>query len=64
MSALSKRLGEVVEEVADDHDLRTVDTNDPFWADPARMADDGIHPNGAGYAQMATAWAEAVDPLL
>ncbi|MGB0101617.1 MAG: GDSL-type esterase/lipase family protein, partial [Nocardioides sp.] len=55
MSALSKRLGEVVEEVADANDLRTVDTNDPLWADPARMADDGIHPNAAGYAQMATA---------
>ncbi|MCO1655301.1 SGNH/GDSL hydrolase family protein [Pseudonocardia humida] len=64
MSALSEELGAVVEEVADTYDVPTVDTNDPFWSDPSRMADDGIHPNADGYAQMATAWAEAVDPLL
>ncbi|WP_214406445.1 SGNH/GDSL hydrolase family protein [Pseudonocardia lacus] len=64
MSAQSKVLGQVVEDVADTYGVRTVDTNDPLWSDPATMADDGIHPNGAGYTQMATAWIEAVEPLL
>ena len=43
---------------------RTVDTNDPFWADPARMADDGIHPNAAGYTALAGLWMDGVAPLL
>jgi lysophospholipase L1-like esterase len=42
----------------------TVDTNDPFWADPARMAEDGIHPNAAGYTALAGLWMDGVAPLL
>ncbi len=64
MSALSKVLDRTAAEVATAHGVRTVDTNDAFWADPARMAEDGIHPNAAGYAQMAGRWVEAVEPLL
>ena len=64
MSAQSKKLGAVVEELADTYDLQSVDTNGPYWSDPATMAEDGIHPNGAGYAEMAKAWVEAVEPLL
>jgi lysophospholipase L1-like esterase len=63
MSALSEVLGRTASEVAAAHGVRTVDTNDTFWADPSRMADDGIHPNAAGYTQMAARWVEAVDPL-
>jgi lysophospholipase L1-like esterase len=64
MSALAGRLGDVVEEVAEEHGLRTVDTNDAFWADQSRMADDGIHPNGDGYAALAALWLEAIEPML
>jgi lysophospholipase L1-like esterase len=64
MSALSKVFARTASEVAAAHGVRTVDTNDPFWADPARMADDGIHPNTAGYAVLGTRWLEVIDPLL
>ncbi len=64
MSGLSTVLARTAGEVAAAHGARTVDTNDPFWADPAKMASDGIHPNAAGYATMATRWMQALDPLL
>jgi lysophospholipase L1-like esterase len=39
-------------------------TPTPFWADPARMAEDGIHPNAAGYTTLAELWMGGVTPLL
>ena len=64
MSALSEVLDRTAAEVAAAHGAPTVDTNDPFWADPARMADDGIHPNAAGYTALAELWTGGVAPLL
>ena len=64
MSALAKVLGRTATEVAAAHGARTVDTNDLLWADPARMADDGIHPNAAGYTTLADRWMDGIAPLL
>ena len=64
MSTLAEVLGRTATEVAAAHGARTVDTNDPFWADPARMAEDGIHPNAAGYTALAGLWVDGVTPLL
>ena len=64
MAALAGRLGEVVEDVAAEHEALTVDTNDPFWTDPSMMADDGVHPNGDGYAVLADLFYAAIEPLL
>lgn len=64
MSAMSVRLDRVVEEVAAAHGVRTVDTNDPFWADESTMAADLIHPNGDGYAILADLWFAVVQDLL
>lgn len=64
MSALSVRFDEVAAEVAADHGALTVDTNDPFWADEATMADDGIHPEGAGYEVLAALWMDVIGPAL
>jgi lysophospholipase L1-like esterase len=64
MSTLAGVLGRTATEVAAAHGVRTVDTNDPFWADPARMAEDGIHPNAAGYTALAGLWMDGVAPLL
>jgi lysophospholipase L1-like esterase len=64
MSALALRFDVVAEEVAADHGALTVDTNDPLWADPSKMADDGIHPNEAGYADLAALWMEVIEPQL
>ncbi len=64
MADLSKVLDRTVTEVAAAHGVRTVDTNDAFWADPSKMDPDGIHPNATGYTQMAARWIQAVDPLL
>jgi lysophospholipase L1-like esterase len=64
MADLSRVFDRTVTEVAAAHGVRTVDTNDPFWADPSRMDPDGIHPNTTGYTEMATRWMKAVDPLL
>ena len=64
MSTLAEVLGRTATEVAAAHGARTVDTNDPFWADPARMAEDGIHPNAAGYTALAGLWMDGVAPLL
>ena len=47
-----------------EHGALTVDTNDPLWADPVRMADDGIHPNDAGYADLAALWMRVIEPSL
>ncbi len=64
MSALSERFGEIAVEVADQHGALTVDTNDSFWADESTMADDGIHPNAAGYERMTELWLGVLDPVL
>jgi lysophospholipase L1-like esterase len=64
MSTLAEVLGRTAADVAAAHGARTVDTNDPFWADPARMAEDGIHPNAAGYTALAELWMGGVTPLL
>ena len=64
MSKLAQRFDEVAAEVAAEHGAPTVDTNDPLWSDPDKMADDGIHPNGAGYEDLAELWLKVVEPLL
>jgi lysophospholipase L1-like esterase len=64
MSALAKVLARTATEIAAAHGARTVDTNDPLWADPARTADDGIHPNAAGYTTLANRWMDRIAPLL
>lgn len=64
MSAMSVRLGEIVKEVAAEHDLRTVDTNGPFWSDASKMAADKIHPNGDGYADLAALWFAVIQDML
>lgn len=64
MSALAKTLARTAGEVAAAHGVRTVDTNDPFWADPTKMAEDGIHPNAAGYTQLSARWTDGVAALL
>ena len=64
MSRLAARLARTAQEVAADHAALTVDTNHPFWADPSKMADDGIHPNGAGYEDLAALWMEVIQPSL
>jgi len=64
MSALSVRLDEVAAEVAAEHGVSTVDTNGDYWADQATMADDGIHPNAAGYQALADQWLEVIQPAL
>jgi lysophospholipase L1-like esterase len=63
MSALAKRMAETAQQVAAGHGVLTVSTNDPFWADPAKMAPDGVHPNAAGYADLAAKWMQVVDPI-
>lgn len=64
MAVLAGRLGDIATEVGAERGAPIVDTNDPFWADPAAMADDGIHPNGDGYATLAERWMQAIGPLL
>ncbi len=64
MSAMSERLDRVVEEVAAEHGVGTVDTNAPFWADESTMAPDLIHPNGDGYTILADLWIPVIDDLL
>jgi lysophospholipase L1-like esterase len=64
MSRLAERLDRTAEEVAADHAALTVDTNGSFWADPSKMADDGIHPNGAGYEDLAALWMNVIKPAL
>ena len=34
-----------------------------FWTDPSKMAPDGIHPNAAGYTDLAAKWMQAIDPI-
>ena len=64
MSAMSKRLDRVVEEVAAEHGARTVDTNAPFWADESTMASDLGHRNSDGYAILADLWMLVINDLL
>jgi lysophospholipase L1-like esterase len=64
MADLATVFDRTAAEVAAAHGVRTVDTNDRFWADPSKMDPDGIHPNATGYTEMATRWIQAVEPLL
>lgn len=64
MSGLAGRFDDIAVEVAAEHGALTVDTNDPFWADEATMADDGIHPSAAGYDRLTELWLGALAPLL
>ena len=64
MAVMAGRLDQVAEEIAADHGVLTVDTNAPFWADAGSMADDGIHPNTAGYADLAELWLATIRGLL
>lgn len=63
MSVMAVRLDRITEEVAADHRVRTVDTNAAFWADKSKMADDGIHPNGDGYTDLARLWLAVIHDL-
>jgi lysophospholipase L1-like esterase len=64
MSRLAARLVRTATDVAARHSAPTVETDDPLWADPGRMAEDGIHPNGAGYEVLAGRFADVAGPLL
>ena len=64
MSGKGGELGRTPINKKKENGVRTVDTNDPFWADPGRMAEDGIHPNAAGYTALAGLWMDGVAPLL
>ena len=64
MAALAKRLDRVAQEVAAEHGALTVETDAPFWSDQSTMADDGIHPNKAGYAVFADLWLATIRGLL
>lgn len=64
MSRLAERLAQTAVEVAADHGAPTVDTNDAFWADQSKMADDGVHPNAAGYTDLAALWIQVIEPIL
>ena len=64
MSALAQRFAATAEEVATQHGAPTVVTDDPFWTDASTMADDGGHPNGAGYEVLAQLFLTAIAPLL
>jgi lysophospholipase L1-like esterase len=64
MSELSVRMDEIMAEVAAEHGAPVVDTNGSYWADQETMADDGIHPNAAGYQLMADQWLEVIQPAL
>jgi acyl-CoA hydrolase len=57
-------LGDLFAQVADDYDVPVVEDVLPeILRDPALKSDE-IHPNAAGYAQLAAAVAEEVEPLL
>jgi lysophospholipase L1-like esterase len=64
MSRLADRLVRTATEIAARYDAPTVETDDPLWADEARMDADGIHPNGAGYEVLAGRFADVIGPLL
>jgi lysophospholipase L1-like esterase len=64
MTRMAERFGRVAEEVAAAHGATTVDTNAPFWADASKMADDGIHPNGAGYTDLAAIWLTVIADIV
>jgi len=64
MSRLAQRLALIAQEVAGDRGALTVDTNDPFWSDQAKMADDGVHPNATGYTDLAALWTKVIEPVL
>lgn len=64
MSALAKRFDEVASEIAAAHRAPTVNTDDPFWASASSMADDGIHPNAAGYEVLAARFMDATDDAI
>lgn len=64
MSELAVRFDDIAVEVAAEHGALTVDTNDGFWSEEATMADDGIHPNAAGYDRLTELWLEPLAPLL
>ena len=64
MADLSVVFDEVVSDLASSHGAPTVDTNGAFWADQGKMADDGIHPNGSGHADLAGLWLKVIEPLL
>jgi lysophospholipase L1-like esterase len=64
MSELSRRFAATAAEVGSQRGAPTVATDDPFWADASTMADDGVHPNGAGYEVLAQLYLAAIEPLL
>ena len=65
MSAQAGRYAEVVRKIAADNDALVADfLNVPFFTDPARLNEDGSHPNARGYDEMAQIWLDAMRPSL
>ncbi len=65
MSAQARRYAEVVRGVAQTHGAVVVDFLDaPLFRSSSTLADDGNHPNQAGYAQMAETWLAAIRPIV
>ena len=65
MSAQAHRYADVVREVAAENGALVADFLDsPIFSTRSMMADDGAHPNAAGYDQLAKDWMAAMDPLL
>ena len=53
MSDLAQRFAATAEEVGSQRGAPTVVTDDPAWTGGPTMADDGVHPSGAGYEVLA-----------
>ena len=65
MSAQDKRYNEVIAQKAQQYGLLTVDFfNTDIFTNPATLADDGNHPNQAGYDLITQKWYEALKTIL
>jgi lysophospholipase L1-like esterase len=65
MSAQAKKYATVVREVAADNGALVVDFLDaPLFRDPARLNEDGGHPNSRGYDEMTEVWRTGLQPLV
>jgi len=65
MSAQAKKYATVVREVAADNSVPVVDFLEaPLFRDPARLNEDGGHPNTRGYDEMTEIWERGMQPLI
>jgi len=64
MSVLAARMNDVIDEVGRAHRAIVAPTDLALFTDPSLLADDGNHPNGAGYDILAAAWLESLRPVL